>query len=436
MTRSEDILLNAETRLKTFGRFSGLPDLGGISTLLDALGNPQKKLKFVHVGGTNGKGSTTSMIAAGLKSGGYRVGMYTSPSVEKLTERVCIDMEQVDDEVFASALNRVMDAAEASGLAPAQFDVLTAAAFLVFAEAECDIVAAEVGLGGRLDATNIIDVPEVAVITSVSADHVEQLGSDLGLIAREKCGIFKDGGRAVCFPCQDEAVFSVVVSEAEKKNCALRVPDVSEIEIKELTSLKTEFSYRGTDYTLTMPGRHFVFNAVTAIEAMKVLAERGWKLSVKDMVSGVAVAPLTGRLQTVFSDPDVIVDGAHNPDAAEKLCAAVGELFPGKRIITVMGMYSDKDWQACVEKIAAISDVFIATEPTGQRTQSAEAIANAAIGRAGLTCISRRPAQAMIQALSFWRRGDAVICCGSFALAADVKKTLAKFGPYIAEFIK
>ncbi len=426
----------AEARLYSFARFSEYSGLEGVSRLLNSLGNPQSRMKFVHIAGTNGKGSTTAMIAAGLTSAGYKTGMYTSPSVEKLTERVCVNMEPVADGVFAGALNRVMDRADEFGLRPAQFDILTAAAFCVFADMGCEIVASEVGLGGRFDATNIIDPPEVAVIMSVSLDHVGQLGSDIAGIAREKCGILKKNSSLVVYPCQQEAARTAIEAEAEALGIEAKMPDLSALEILEKTNLESRISYRGKEYSVKMPGQHFVLNAITAIEAMNTLVARGYKLKESDIAAGVATLPLTGRLQTLMSEPMILADGAHNPDAAKKLCDAMTELFPNRRIITVMGMFSDKECAPCVEAVAGISDVFIATAPAGPRAQKAEKIMELAMGRAKFTAVCPRVRNALIQAVSFWRPGDVILCCGSFGLGAEVKKTLAKYAPYISEFTK
>ena len=417
----------AELRLAGFSRFSAVAGLGNIAALLSGLGDPHKKLKYVHIAGTNGKGSTTAMIASALTSAGYKTGMYTSPSIEKLTERVCINMEQAEDEVFALALNKTMDVSVELGLAPAQFDLLTAAAFLVFAESGCDVVCTEVGLGGRFDATNIIPAPEVAVITSISLDHVAQLGSDIAAIAREKCGILKEGCSLVSSAGQLPAAAEAISASAEACGCSLTVPSLELVEIENMSPEGSSFTYKNQRYKITMPGRHFISNAVTAIEALLILKNKGYAISSADIVCGVAAKPLTGRLQTVFSKPTVMVDGAHNADGAEKLCVAIGEIFAGKRIITLMGMYSDKDYLSCVSKIAKISDVFFAVEPRGARALPASAIAEIANGKAGSVVLMPRVDEALAEACKLWREGDIILCCGSFGLAAEVKRAVENF---------
>ncbi|MBQ8898956.1 MAG: bifunctional folylpolyglutamate synthase/dihydrofolate synthase [Clostridia bacterium] len=435
MTGEERLSL-AEKRLGTYPRFSAVPGTENVSALLGAMGDPHKKMRYVHVAGTNGKGSTTSMIATALTAAGYRTGLYTSPSVERLTERVCIDMAEADSGDFASALDLAMDSADRKGISPAQFDLLTAAAFYLFEKSGCEIVCAEVGLGGRLDATNVIENTEVAVITSISADHVAQLGSDLGGIAREKCGILKGGCPVVVYPCQPQEAMNAICACAKAEKSELVMPDLAALTDEKPEAFGTEFVYRGVGYKLNMPGRHFVMNAITAIEAIKVLARRGLKLTDEHTVRGVAAAPLTGRLQTLLEDPVILADGAHNPDAAQKLCRAISELFGDRRIITVMGMYSDKDYVPCVEAVAELSDVFLATEPDGSRARSAVDIWSAARGRAKSAYICPSVRSAIVQAVSFWRPGDVIICCGSFGLAGAAKKALAKYGPYISQFTK
>ncbi|MBR6771986.1 MAG: bifunctional folylpolyglutamate synthase/dihydrofolate synthase [Clostridia bacterium] len=419
-------LKSAEIRLEGYGRFSAVCGLDGIAALLEGLGNPHRELKYVHVAGTNGKGSTTAMIATALTSAGYKTGMYTSPSVEKLTERVCLNMEQVDDGVFARALNRTMDVACGLGISPARFDILTAAAFSVFAEAGCQIVCTEVGLGGRFDATNIIPPPEVAVITSISLDHTAQLGTDIAAIASEKCGILKGGCPLVCSAGQAPEAAREIEKAARNGGYRLTVPNMALAHIESMGPWGSCFSYRGRRYNTTMPGRHFVSNAVTAVEALEVLREKGYSLEEKDIASGIAAKALTGRLQTVCVEPTVMVDGAHNPDGAEKLCSAMNEMFGKKRIITLMGMYSDKDYVSCVSKVAKISDVFFAVEPAGSRALPAEKIARAAKAETEEVILCSDVYSALRKARELWQEGDIILCCGSFGLAAEIKGALEK----------
>ncbi|MBQ1955999.1 MAG: hypothetical protein II350_09730 [Clostridia bacterium] len=420
-------LKSAETRLGGYGRFSKEVGLGCISALLQGLGDPHKKLRYVHIAGTNGKGSTTAMIATALTSAGYKTGMYTSPSVEKLTERVCINMEQAEEGVFAEALNKTMDIADELGLEPAQFDILTAAAFLVFAEAGCEIVATEVGLGGRFDATNVIPTPEVAVITSISLDHVSVLGTDIAAIAREKCGILKGGCELVCSAGQKEEAARAIAAAAKDCGCRLTVPDMALVQIESMTPSGSCFSYKEQKYSLTMPGRHFISNGITAVEALNILVEKGYALEQKDILRGIGARALTGRLQTVCHKPIVMVDGAHNPDGAEKLCCAIDEMLGGKRIITLMGMYSDKDFETCVSLVAPKSDVFFAVEPRGSRALAAETVAEIARGKAGEVIVCPAVSEALGRAFALWREGDIILCCGSFGLAAEINGALENF---------
>ncbi|MGN1450897.1 MAG: bifunctional folylpolyglutamate synthase/dihydrofolate synthase [Eubacteriales bacterium] len=430
-------LRDAEERLAFFPRFGAKPGLDAVAALLDAVGNPHEKLKFVHVAGTNGKGSTTAMIASALDSAGYRTGMFTSPSVEKITERVCIGPEPVADGIFADACVRVMDAAAGiSDRVCTQSDVLTAAAFLIFFEEGCEAVVAEVGLGGRLDATNIIPSPEVSVITSVSLDHTAQLGGSIAEIAAEKCGIIKPRHPAVSFCGQPAEAAEVIAEQAEMNGSELFVPDMDKLEISSVSPEGSVFCYRGVGYETKMPGRHFVLNALTAIETLKVMARNGWNISEKDIVRGVSVRPLTGRLQTIGADPRILIDGAHNTDAAQRLCETVRELFPDRRIVTVMGMFSDKDFKSCISKVADISDVFIAAQPAGERALDAAEAAEIACGRAGFTGICRSPVKALGTAVRFAGSDDVILCCGSFALLASVKAAAEKYGGRIPEFPK
>ena len=419
-------------------RFGSKLGLEQISKLLARLGNPQKAMQYVHVAGTNGKGSTTSMIAGALTAAGYRTGMYISPSVESFAERIQIDMEQIDNDTLAQVVTEVKAAAEAmeadgDGIVT-EFEVVMAAAFLAYKAAGCQIAVLETGLGGRLDATKVIDRPLVAVIVSISFDHVGVLGDTLTQITQEKCGIIKDGCPVVTYTEQAEEALAVLRAHCEAVGSTLVVPSQADFCVTELGLDGTRFVYAGEEYFTRMTGVHFAKNALSAIEALKLLQEAGYELSAESIQAGVSGKPMTARMEKINDSPCILLDGAHNPDGVAKLCDTIDTLLAGKRIITVMGMFADKDYEKCIPEIAKRSDVFIATTPPSPRALPAKETFALANGKAGLTCIAPHTHMAFITARRFAKNNDVILCCGSLSFLGECKKTLAFVNQAIAKY--
>ncbi len=423
------------TSRERFGSKLGLEQIG---KLLARLGDPQKAMQYVHVAGTNGKGSTTSMIAGALCAAGYRTGMYISPSVESFAERIQINMEPISDDALAAAVTEVKAAAEqmeadGDGVVT-EFEVVMAAAFLAYKEAGCEIAVLETGLGGRLDATNIIDRPRVAVIVSVSFDHIGVLGDTLTQITREKCGIIKDGCPVVSYVEQQDEVLTVLRDHCAAVGSQLVIPAIERFAVTELGLDGTKFVYDGEEYFTRMTGAHFAKNALSAIEALRLLAAQGLEISPEAIKTGVAGKPMTARMEKINDKPCILLDGAHNPDGVAKLCETIDTLLAGKRIITVMGMFADKDYEKCIPEIARHSDVFIATTPPSPRALPAKETFALANGKAKLTCIAQNPRMAFITARRFAKDDDVILCCGSLSFLGGCKKTLEFVNRAIARY--
>lgn len=411
-----------------FGSKLGLEQIG---KLLAKLGDPQKGMKFVHVAGTNGKGSTSTMIAGALTAAGYRTGLYISPAVFDFNERIQLDMEPVSDADMADAILTVKQAAdelaaEGSGEAT-EFEVETAAAFLTYRRKQCDVAVLEVGLGGRYDATNIIDTPEAAVIASISEDHKAILGDTLAKIAAEKCGIIKGGCPVVTYVDQAPEALEEIRRQCAEKGSALTVPDADAFRVESISLDGTRFTYGGTEFMTRMVGVHFAKNALNAIEALRILRGKGWKISEADIAAGVGTKPMTARMEKINDVPCVLMDGAHNPDGIAKLCDTIDTLLAGKRIITVMGMFRDKDYAVCIPQIARRSNVFIATTPPTGRALKAQETAELAWGLAPQVCIAQRVDMALLSALRFARKDDIVLCCGSLSFLGRCKEYMSHF---------
>ena len=294
------------------------PGLSRSYELLGLLGNPQEKLKFVHIAGTNGKGSTAAMLASVLQSAGYRTGLYTSPHLLRFHERMRVCGREIDDASLIALTNTVRAAAEGMSEMPTGFEIMTAIAFLYFVQEQCDIVALEVGLGGRMDSTNVIPAPEVCVVTNIGLEHTAILGDTLEKIATEKCGIIKHGSHAVLFG-QTEGVENVAREKCAREDVPLTITAQSEL-TRISSSLDGQvFRYRGHGpFHLRLLGEYQLLNALTVVDVSFALRARGWdKLTDAAIDQGLSTAQWPGRLELLRRSPDFIVDGAHNPQCAD-----------------------------------------------------------------------------------------------------------------------
>ena len=279
-------------------KFGIRPGLERITKMMTYLGNPQDKLKFVHVAGTNGKGSTCTMIASILSGAGYRTGLFTSPYVIDFRERFMVDGEMISEEEFAEIMTRVKtvnDLLEKSGCNLTQFELITAVAFLWFSQKECDVVVLECGLGGRLDSTNVIKEPLCSVITKISLDHTDILGDTVEKIAGEKAGIIKPGCPVVLAPNQRQETVSVIVRRCAELGSPLIVSGMEKVTEKAMLPTMTEVFYAGLRFIVPLAGPHQVENAITAVNAARELNERGLRISDEKIVAGIAKAKIPAR---------------------------------------------------------------------------------------------------------------------------------------------
>lgn len=352
-------------------------------SLLDRMGRPQDRLKFVHVAGTNGKGSTCSYIASALQAAGYRTGLFTSPFIMRFEERIRVDGKDIsaDDLLDVTLFVREhADALEAeTGEHPTEFELMTAVAFEHFVRSGCDIVVCEVGLGGRLDSTNVIDAPEVCVIARIGLDHTGVLGNTASAIAREKAGIIKRGSLVVSYPQDDPGAMQVIEDAANECGCPLAVPDLESLEVRPVEGGVRPFSYGGKDFTTLLLGNYQPSNAALAIEALRALARRGWNVGEDAIAQGIAAASWPGRFEVVEAGPPaIIVDGGHNPQGAAVLADSLRDVFPGKRIVFLMSVLADKDYRAMVRAVAGLGEAWVCvTSPNAARALSGSDLAQA-----------------------------------------------------------
>lgn len=394
-------------------KFSRILGNDALRKLLRSLGDPHEEMRFIHVGGTNGKGSVCAMIASVLKNAGYRTGMFTSPYIERFNERIQINGEVISDDDLAECADEVRRVMEKSGNYVSEFAFGTAAAFVYFKKKKCDFAVLEVGMGGRLDATNVIDKSLVTVITSISLDHTEYLGDTVEKIAAEKCGIIKEGGYVVTYPAQNSAALEIIKQKCKEKNSILIIPDIPE---------KTGggFIYKGEMFRTAFEAAYQPYNAAAAIEAVRALRISGAEITDKDIFSGIKDTRWMARFEKIMDKPVVYIDGAHNIDGVRGLCMAL-ERITGK-IYIIAAMMKDKDIKGCIEKLSSSADRFYAVQIDYPRCAAAEDIAGYSV------CSDTRVYSDCIEAVrSAIRDADenTVICvCGSLYLAGIVRKTI------------
>ena len=318
--------------------------------LMKALGDPQKKLRFIHVAGTNGKGSTCAMLESVMRRAGYTTGLFPSPFIEDFTERIQVNAENISREDLARLTEVVAEAADRLEDHPAHFELITAIGMLYFAERGCDIVILEVGMGGERDATNVIDAPEVAVICNIGLDHTEQLGDTVEKIAAVKAGIIKPGADAVVYD-NIPSVLEVIEKRADREHCRMHL--ASDIEIVPVSSdlHGQRFTAQGIEYRLSLLGSHQLKNAQTALMTIQVMRERGWRIPDSAVQEGLSSVSWPVRFEVMSYDPVFIIDGGHNPQCAQAMGESIAQYFPGQKVTMLIGMLADKDYKESIRQI-------------------------------------------------------------------------------------
>lgn len=397
-----------------------------VRPLLEKLGNPQQHLRFVHVAGTNGKGSTVAMTASVLHEAGLRVGMFISPYVEDFRERVQLDGQWISKEDLAeevSILAPLFRQLQQENRAVTEFEFDTAMALHYFARKKCDMVVLEVGMGGKLDATNCIDAPDVSAIASVSFDHTQYLGNTLAEIAGEKAGIIKQGSRVAVYPKEPEEAMEVIRKVCQENGIRPNVPDLSQLEILSCGGEGSQIRYKGKDLHIPLLGEHQIYNALTVCAIFEELNAGGWDFDWETVQKGIEKARFGGRQEVICRGPLCLVDGAHNPDGVDSLCRTIDCFFAGKQVTVVMGMLEDKDYAYGLSQLAQRASRFIAATPQDTpRALPAEKAAEIARKYCEKVEAVDDPAQAAFLAKSQAGAEDVVIACGSLYMIGYAKQ--------------
>ncbi len=401
--------------------------LSRMQELLHLLGDPHKKLKYVHITGTNGKGSTAAMLESVLRAAGYHTGLYTSPHLIRYNERMKIDGKNVSDEDMQHAADLMAVQIEKMEDKPTVFERITVMALLIFAMKSCEIVVLEVGLGGRLDATNVIEAPECSVITNMDLEHTEVLGNTIQEIAAEKSGIIKPGCPVVLYAQSKEAEDVVKEKAAE---CGSRFFRTDPSKLRLLSrSLKGQiFDYRQRrSLRITLPGNYQLLNAATVLDTVDVLTSRGWTIPEQAVAEGMKDAVWAGRFQVLREDPLVIIDGAHNPNGAGELARCLDNYLPGRKCTMMMGVMADKDYRSMLDiMMPYASRVFCVTPPSSRSLPSAE-LARIIQEDYGIPAWDAGPAETGIaEAAGACGEGDVLIVFGSLYQAGAVLEYFGK----------
>ena len=404
----------------------GAMDLTNIKELMKRLGNPQDQLKYIHVAGTNGKGSVIAYLYTTLTKAGYHVGRYISPSVYSYREKIETEGKPISREKFAEQTTRVAAVIEemtAEGLAhPTPFEIETAVAFLFFAEEKCDPVILEVGMGGITDATNLITTTELAVLVPISMDHQSFLGNTISEIAEKKAGIIKPGSSVVTIGQETEAL-EVIKKTGAEAGTDVCVADVSEAEVLEADFTGQRFCYKGEEYALSLAGSYQTENAVLALEALRILDERGYHTTLEQRKEGLWATRWNGRLTIIHKDPLFIVDGAHNPAAADMLEDSVRKYFKDRRLFFIMGVFKDKDYPYIIRKLCPYAEQILAIEtPDNPRALPAEELAEAIRPYNANVRAEKNISRAVEELFEMAGKDDVILSFGSLSFIGEITR--------------
>ncbi len=419
--------------IDSLGGLGIVPGLDGIRELCARLGNPQESLKFVHIAGTNGKGSVSAFIAAALRAAGYRVGRYISPVIYEYREKIQVNDRYITKKALCQGLERIKEACGgmvAAGLRhPTAFEIETALAFLYFQEKECDIVVLETGMGGLTDATNIIENTLVAVLASVSMDHMKFLGDSLEKIAVQKAGIIKKGCHVASLR-QEPAAMRVIEERASEEGCGLTVADPAKAGHVRYGLERQRFDYGGyKNVEISLAGRYQIDNAVLALEALEALAKKGFPVREDRLRKGFLEARWPGRFTVIARRPYFVADGAHNEDAAKRLAESLQFYFAKKRIVYIMGMFRDKEYEKVIALTQGLaSQIITVAAPGNPRALSSYELAQAVL-KYHPDVTAADSLEAAETAYLMAERDDVIVAFGSLAFLGRLMDIVASRNP-------
>lgn len=413
--------------------------LSNTRKLMDILGSPQKSFHSIHIAGTNGKGSTATIIASILKEGGFKVGLFTSPHLVSFTERIRINNRQIAESEVIELASRIRDSIAGTDINPTFFEFVTAMAFYYFARNNIDWAVVETGMGGRLDATNVIQ-PDVTIITNVNLEHREFLGNTISDITNEKAGIVKTRVPVIT-TSKNLDVIKQISDIADRHTSKVHIYDKDfRGSLISMDDRQINMDYSGYDYyhdlLIPLTGKYQIYNTCAAIRACEILRQEGFSLSPVSIRKGLHKMNLEGRLERVSQSPPIFLDSAHNPEAAKSLAYSVKKIFPDKQIILVAGVMDDKDIQEILIPLVQISRSVILTKPKYERAASPGKLRDITIGirktgsndTPSLISTTDTVADALNLAKTQCREDNIILVTGSFYTAGEAKEVLGYTG--------
>ena len=398
-----------------------IPGLGRTQELLRRMGNPEKRLSFVHIAGTNGKGSTAAILDSCLRCAGYKTGLFTSPPLLSFHERIRLNGEPISDDALGEITETVRMHADAMEDKPTEFELITAVALAYFARERAAVVVLETGMGGELDSTNVIPSPEAAVICNIGLDHTQFLGGTLPEIASAKAGIIKPGTTAVCYAAAPE-VEQVFAERCRAVGAELRMVDFSKLTEHSRSLGGQAFSFgERKQLRLALLGRHQTKNAAVALTALDALREKGWKISEEAIREGLETVVWRGRFEVLRRDPLIVIDGGHNPQCIEALAQNVRDYLPGIPLTVLTGVLADKDHGEMYPLLLPLARRFVTITPHTPRALSGEALAKELQALGAEAHFAESAEKGVREALRLAKEdGGAVLVCGSLYMLGDV----------------
>ena len=422
---------NALKIIHSLNKFGIKPGLDRIKKLLALMGNPQNRLKFIHVAGTNGKGSTCALISSVLVEAGYKTGLFISPYITDFRERIQINGEMISKQTLANAVEEtypLLLKLEKDDCIITEFEYVMALEFYIHCKESCDVVVLETGLGGLYDCTNVILPPLCSVITTIGLDHTAILGNTIGEIAKQKCGIIKENSPVIT-SSQDADVMEIIKNTALKNNSKLKESNSIEFENISEKLTGTTFTYKGIDITLPLIGKHQIENAKTAMATIEVLKNH-FDITDENIATGFSNAVNPARFEVLSQNPLIILDGAHNPNGIEALKNALETHLNGTKSICIMGMLADKDSKSSVKILKEMFSTVFTVPVDNPRSLSSQELKAACSNYFENVISCESPFEAFDKALALSKiQSLPIIICGSLYLAGEIR-------PYILEKMK
>lgn len=414
-----------------FGTRLGLESMG---LLLNEMDNPQDKLKFIHIAGTNGKGSTSTMIASILTTAGYKTGLFTSPFLEAFNERIQLNNEPIDDESLINATVFVKERIEALMAQgephPTEFEMVTAVGLQYFYEKQVDVVVLEVGMGGRLDATNVIKNPLAVVIMGISMDHTDYLGNTLGEIAFEKASIIKEGSDVIVYPQEPEAL-KAILEVAKSNHARVQLVNPDDIGIIDFNSQGQTLRHSGKDlllddFHLKLLGSHQSLNCLTALEVIRLLQTKGYHISSSDITTALARVIFPGRFEIFTDSPVILIDGAHNSNGIQSFVRNMDEYFPKKKINLYFGMLEDKDIEESLSYLVPMAATIHTLTPNSDRAMPAMTMASLIHKKYGKTVDFYDTMDVAIESIDLNKKEEVNVFVGSLYMIGEARTLIRK----------